>query len=89
MLRRACKNDIAYSKLAEGWVKEIGISAMVFALFWNMLGLYQAMGAVMMAGDISPALIAGGIRVAMISLLYGLIVFFISLIIRLAQKPRI
>ena len=74
---------------APRWVKEIGIGAMVFALFWNMLGLYQALGVVQMAPDISPAIIAGGIRVAMISLIYGLIVFFISLIIRVAQKPRI
>ena len=74
---------------APRWVKEIGIAALTFSIFSNMLGLYQAMGAVMMAGDISNGVIAGGIRVAMISLLYGLIVYFISLIIRIIQKPRI
>ncbi|MBR5736122.1 MAG: hypothetical protein IKX60_04975 [Bacteroidales bacterium] len=74
---------------APRWVKEIGIGALVVAIFWNLQGLYQALGVVQMAPDISPAVIAGGLKVAMISLLYGLIVYFVSLIIRIAQKPRI
>ena len=74
---------------APRWVKEIGIGALVFSIFWNMIGLYQALGVVQIAPDISLAVICGGLKVAMISLLYGLIVFFISLIIRIAQKPRI
>ena len=74
---------------APKWVKEIGIAALVVAILWNMAGLYQAMGAVMMTGDISPAVLCGGLRVAMISSFYGLIVYLISLIIRVIQKPRI
>ena len=74
---------------APRWVKEIGIGALVVAIFWNLQGLYQALGVVQMAPDISPAVICGGLKVAMISLLYGLIVYFLSLVIRVIHKPRI
>ena len=74
---------------APRWVKEIGIGALVVAILWNMMGIYQAFGVVEQVGDISMSLLCGGIRVTMISLMYGLIVYFISLIIRVIQKPRI
>ena len=31
----------------------------------------------------------GGLRIAMVSTFYGLIIYFISLLIRIIQKPRI
>ena len=37
----------------------------------------------------SPEIVCGGCKVALIGVLYGLIVYFISLIIRVIQKPRI
>ena len=74
---------------APRWVKEIGIGALVVAIFWTLSGLYQAFGMIQILGDVSPNIIFGGFRVAMISTLYGLIVYFISLVIRIIQKPRI
>ena len=43
----------------------------------------------MQAGDISPALIAGGIKCLVIVPIYALIVYSVSLIIRIIQKPRL
>jgi hypothetical protein len=74
---------------APNWVKEIGISALVVSIFWTVCGLHQAAGVIQMAGDISPAVVWGGVKVMTISLLYGLAVYFLSLIIRIIQKPRI
>ena len=74
---------------APRWVKEIGIGALVVSIFWTLSGLYQACGAIQMVGFVSAGLICGGIRAALISVFYGLIVYFISLIIRVIQKPRI
>ena len=42
-----------------------------------------------MCGDVSPAIIWGGVKVLTIPLLYGLVIYFLSLIIRVIQKPRI
>ena len=74
---------------APRWVKEIGIGALVAAIFATLLGFVQICDALQMFGDVSPAVLAGGLKVAMIPILYGLIVYFISLIIRIIQKPRI
>ena len=74
---------------APRWVKEIGIGALVVSVFATLLGYLQICEALQMFGDVSAAVIAGGMKVAMIPVLYGLIVYFISLIIRIIQKPRI
>ena len=74
---------------APRWVKEIGIGALVFAIFGTMSGLAQMFDAIQMFGDISPAVICGGLKVTLIPTFYGFIVYFVSLIIRVIQKPRI
>ena len=74
---------------APRWVKEIGLGALVVSIFSTMLGLLQMLQAIQIAGDISPAVLAGGFKVTMITTFYGLIVYFISLVIRVIQKPRI
>lgn len=74
---------------APGWVREIGLGALVASVFWTLLGLYQLFGAIQMMGDVSFPVICGGLRIAMVSTFYGLIIYFISLLIRIIQKPRI
>ena len=74
---------------APRWVKEIGIGALVFAIFGTLSGLAQMFDAIQMIGDISPAVICGGLKVTLIPTFYGFIVYFVSLIIRVIQKPRI
>lgn len=74
---------------APKWVKEIGIGALVVGIFWSLRGLSQMLGVLQMIGDVSPAVICGGLKVTLIATSYGLIVYFISLIIRVIQKPRI
>lgn len=75
---------------APKWVKEIGIGALVAGVFATLLGLVQIFDAVQMFGDeVTFPILCGGLKVAMIPVLYGLIVYFLSLIIRVIQKPRI
>ena len=74
---------------APRWVKEIGIGALVYAIFGTLLGLVQVLDVCQRFGDISPAVVCGGLKVCLIPVLYGLIVYFISLVIRVIQKPRI
>ena len=74
---------------APNWVKEIGIAALVVSVFWTVCGLSQAAGVIQTVGDISPAVVWGGVKVMTIPLLYGLVIYFLSLIIRIIQKPRI
>lgn len=74
---------------APRWVKEIGIGALVVGIIWSIRGLSQMLSSLQLYGDISPAVVCGGLRVVLISTSYGLIVYFISLIIRVIRKPRI
>ena len=59
---------------APRWVREIGIGALIFAIFGTLMGLLQILNVLQMFG---------------IPTFYGFIVYFISLIIRVIQKPRI
>lgn len=71
------------------WVKEIGLLAPVTAFVYMLIGYSEAMRAVQQAGDISPALLAGGSRAAFILLVYALLIYAVSLVLRMLQKPRI
>ena len=74
---------------APAWVKEIGLLALVSGIVWELFGLYGVFGALRQMPDISNGVLAGGFRVALIPLLYGLLIYAVSLVIRMLQKPRI
>jgi len=74
---------------APRWVKEIGLGALTVSVFWTLCGLYQMLSTIHIYGEIPLSVVCGGLKVTMISVLYGLIVYFISLILRIVQKPRI
>lgn len=59
----------------------IGSLTFLIGLFGQMIGMFHALASVYEAGDISPALIAGGIKVTLIAPLYGFSLLLISSII--------
>ena len=74
---------------APRWVKEIGIGALVVSVFATLRGLSQVFDVVQTFGEVSFPVLAGGLKVTLITTFYGLIVYFISLVIRVIHKPRI
>ncbi len=75
---------------APAWVKEIGKAALAVGAFWTLLGYLQVADFIQgYAEDISINVLAGGIKVGLVPVLYGLIVYFVSLILRVIHKPRI
>ncbi|MDP3452404.1 MAG: hypothetical protein Q8R90_05565 [Bacteroidales bacterium] len=74
---------------APAWVKEIGIIALTTGILATFLGLYQAFIAVQLAGSVPMGVMCGGLKVASIPTMYGMIIFLVSLVIRIVQKPRI
>ncbi|HEX6982902.1 MAG TPA: MotA/TolQ/ExbB proton channel family protein [Balneolaceae bacterium] len=62
-------------------IKSMGLFSLVFGILGQFLGLYQMLSYVESAGDIAPYLIYGGLKVTMISTLYGMIIFLISYIV--------
>jgi biopolymer transport protein ExbB/TolQ len=62
-------------------IKSLGLFALVFGIFGQLLGLYQAFSVIEQAGSISPAILAGGLKVSTIPTLYGMIIFLLSYLI--------
>lgn len=74
---------------APQWVKEIGIFALAFGFFALFSGLRQMFEFIQNSTEqIQTSVIGAGLKVAMIPVLYGLIIYMVSLIIRIIQKPR-
>lgn len=74
---------------APAWIKEIGLFALAFGFLGTILGFMQAADAVRQIGDVSQNVIWGGVKVALIPIVYGIIVYLVSLVLRIIKKPRI
>ena len=62
-------------------IKSVGVFALVTGILGQLLGLYDAFSAIEQMGNVSPALLAGGLKVSMITTLYGMVIFLISWLI--------
>lgn len=74
---------------APGWVKEIGLVALMTGILGTVVGMMDAAESIHAAGDVSTGLLWFGIRIALITTLYGMVIYLISLVIRIVQKPRL
>ena len=74
---------------APAWVREIGLLTLVSGVVCTLLGISQVLGFVREAGEVAFPVLAGGLRVACIPVIYGLLIQALSLVIRMVQKPRI
>ena len=66
-----------------------GSLAPLIGIIWQMIGMMQAFTAIQQAGDISPAMVLGGLKVSMYAPVFGLIVLFFSAILWYALKMLI
>ncbi len=74
---------------APAWVNEIGKAALVWGLFWEFVGVYQMLDTLQELTNVPNTVIYGGIKVAFVPVMYGMLIYLVSLIIILAQKPKI
>ncbi len=65
------------------WVSTIALGgiALLFGVFYQTLGLYQAFEVIKEASDISPSIIMGGLFVSFYSTMFGLGVSVVSLLL--------
>ena len=69
-------------------VKALGLLAFIVGLLSAVLGLYSAFSVIEQVGNASPSIVAGGIKVAFTSLIYGLTIFVISLVLDVIVKIK-
>jgi biopolymer transport protein ExbB/TolQ len=54
---------------------------MITGILGQLIGLMTAFSAIEKASDISPAIVAGGLKVSMITTLYGIFIYMLSILI--------
>lgn len=69
-----------YAKSGLSLILLFGSLAIVSGFLGQAIGLLMAFNAIEAARDISPALVAGGLKVSMIAPMYGTTIFIFSLI---------
>ncbi len=87
---------------APAWVRNIGLIALAGGFLFSMMGLYQMFSVlqeshkafnevdeVSTSNLMQPAVIYGGYKCVIVPAIYGIIIFIISQISHLCQKPRI
>lgn len=60
------------------YLKSLGIFAFVSGVLGQMIGLYSAFSVIEKAKDISPAIMVGGLKISMITPMYGMIILLLS-----------
>jgi biopolymer transport protein ExbB/TolQ len=63
------------------YIKSLGLLAFVLGMLGQFIGLFGAFKAIESGMDISPELLAGGLRVSSITSIYGMIIFVIAYIL--------
>ncbi|MBL6447514.1 MotA/TolQ/ExbB proton channel family protein [Fulvivirga sp. 29W222] len=61
-----------------GYIKSTGLFGLIIGILGQLIGLYQAFSAIQQMGEVSPAMLAGGLKVSMISSMYGFLIFIIA-----------
>ena len=67
-------------------IQKTGLLAAVTGIFGQLIGLFSAFEAIQQMGSVSPAMLAGGLKVSMITTMYGLVIYLIALILSLVIK---
>ncbi len=65
--------------------RSIGLLALITGILGQLIGLMMAFSAIEQAGDISPKLVYAGLKVSMITPMYGLIIYLISVLVWFAM----
>jgi biopolymer transport protein ExbB/TolQ len=67
-------------------IKSIGLLALITGILGQLIGLFSAFEAIQQMGSVSPAMLAGGLKVSMITTMYGLVIYMITLVITMLIK---
>jgi len=62
------------------YIKSIGLFAMITGILYQLIGFYQAFSAIEIAGDVSSSLFYAGLRISMITTIYGIFIYLFSIL---------
>ena len=73
---------------APAWVRETGLGALAAGVFWTVAEFMAIGYAVQECEDADPYIIWCAVPIALVPAAYGILVYFISLVIRVIRKPK-
>jgi biopolymer transport protein ExbB/TolQ len=76
---RIQKLDIFRHRLT--YLKSLGLLTMITGILGQLVGLVMAFSAIERAGDISPQMIYGGLKISMYTTLYGIGIYLLALVL--------
>lgn len=71
------------------WTKEVGLLALSVGILGQIIGLYSAFQGIEQMGQVSQQMMAGGLKVSSITTVYGLLIYILSIVLRLINKSRL
>ncbi|WP_027137780.1 MotA/TolQ/ExbB proton channel family protein [Gaetbulibacter saemankumensis] len=71
------------------WTKDMGIMTLSFGILGQIIGLYSAFKGIEQMGQVSQAMMAGGLKVSSITTIYGLLIYILSIILSLINKYKL
>ena len=71
------------------YIKTIGLLSLVVGILGQLIGMYVGFSKIQMVGRISQALLFAGIKISLITTIYGLVIFIISYLIWLGLDSRL
>ncbi len=63
------------------YLKALGLFTMIFGILGQLIGLLMAFGAIERAGDISPQMVYGGLKISFYTTVYGILIYLFSILI--------
>ena len=76
---------VSYFKFPEK-IKLFGNMSLAVGLLGTFIGLYTAFEFIQQSGNVSPAILAGGLKVAFTTTMYGLIIYIFSIGLNLIKQ---
>ena len=71
-----------------GQIKSVGLLAIITGVLGQLIGLFSAFEAIQQMGSVSPAMLAGGLKVSMITTIYGMIIYIVAILLAIIIKNR-
>ena len=59
-------------------ISSIGLFTVAWGIFGQTIGLIQAFDAIQVAGDMSMSLVAGGLKISLLTTIFGVFTFLVS-----------
>lgn len=64
-----------------GYLRSMGLFSMITGILGQLIGLLMAFGAIERAGDISPQLVYGGLKISFYTTVYGILIYLLSILL--------